>query len=79
LFVKRFGYVEGKTYPDGGSSFETFTNEDALELEALGPLTTLKPGERAELIEDWDLFADVPRPTDEAAVDRDILPLATGR
>ena len=36
LFVKHFAYHDGKTYPDGGCNFETFTNEDMLEMESLG-------------------------------------------
>jgi hypothetical protein len=46
LFVKSVR-AEGaiNSYPDCGCSFETFTNADFLELETLGPLTRLRPGE----------------------------------
>ena len=44
LFVKRFEYREGLHYPDNGVNYETFTNEDMLEMESLGPVTTLAPG-----------------------------------
>ena len=41
----------GARYPDGGSSTEIYTNPDPLryiELETLGPLESMKPGERIE-------------------------------
>src|SRR4051794_1219310 len=37
LFVKRFEYLNDQPYPDTGVNFETFTNEDMLEIESLGP------------------------------------------
>ena len=56
LFVKR---VTAETtparYPDFGCSFETFTNAEILELETLGPLTRLRPGETATHTEHWNL------------------------
>jgi hypothetical protein len=70
LFVKRFGYREGRTYPDEGSSFETFTNEHCLELEALGPMARVAPGESVEFAESWDLHAGVAWPGDAAGIDR---------
>lgn len=62
LFIKRFSYLEGSTYPDWGCNFETFTNEDMLELESLGPLVTLKPNASVEHVERWELL-----PCDTAA------------
>jgi hypothetical protein len=55
-FLKRFDYVEGSHYPDGGCNFETFTNEDMLEIESLGPLTRLEPGKAIEHVERWELL-----------------------
>jgi hypothetical protein len=75
LFVKRIGYVEGATYPDMGTSYQTFSNEDMLEMETVGVLTTLQPGQSAELSESWHLFTDMPALTTEAEVDQHILPL----
>jgi len=46
LLVKCFQWIEGATYPDGGVNFETFSNEQMLEVETLGPLVTLKPASR---------------------------------
>lgn len=76
LFVKRFNYSEGRIYPDFGVNYETFTNEDMLEMETLGPLTNVKPGGVVQHVERWELFAGVPPPSDEAAIDRHIRPLA---
>ena len=54
VFVKRT-WAGGPmaSYPDCGCSFETFTNADFLELETLGPMTRLEPGETATHTELW--------------------------
>jgi hypothetical protein len=72
LFVKRFVYEEGKTYPDNGVNFETFTNEDMLEIESLGPMTKLKPGATVEHTEHWELIGNVPSFEDEAGIDANV-------
>jgi hypothetical protein len=59
LFVKRYRASPGKRYPDMGASYETFTNADMLELETLGPLTTLGTGATLEHIENWSLHRNV--------------------
>jgi len=79
LFVKRFDYKEGANYPDGGCNYETFTKEEFLEMESLGPVVTLKPGQTTELIENWNLVKDVEDFTDEAGIDKNILPLVGGK
>lgn len=58
-FVKRCKGVSGVPYPDLGASFEIFTNADFLELETLGPLQKLGPGESLEHVEEWSLRRDV--------------------
>jgi hypothetical protein len=75
LFVKRFDYREGAVYPDLGTRYQTFSNEDMLEMETVGELVTLQPGKSAELIESWELHGNVPYVQTEADVDRMILPL----
>ena len=75
LFVKRFDYREGAVYPDLGTRYQTFSNEDMLEMETVGELVKLAPYESAELRESWELYADVPDVKTEADVDRVILPL----
>jgi len=55
LFIKRFQHLPDRTYPDFGVNYETFTNQDMLEMETLGPLVTLKPGEQVLHSETWEL------------------------
>ena len=70
LFIKKYDHIMGEKYPDGGMSFETYTNEHFLEAETLSPLYSVKPGETIEHIENWSLFKDVKRPAanDEKAI-----------
>lgn len=56
VFIKTFDHVEGRPYPDGGCNFETFTNEEMLEVESLSPLTVLAPGESITHVEHWHLL-----------------------
>ncbi|MCG3149618.1 MAG: hypothetical protein PCFJNLEI_03083 [Verrucomicrobiae bacterium] len=74
LFVKRFPCLAGARYPDNGCNFETFTNSNMLEVETLGPLTTLAPGQTIAHNETWQLFNNVPAPKNDRDVDRHILP-----
>ena len=79
LFVKRFGYDEGKTYPDNGVNFETFTNEDMLEIESLGPMIKLPPGKTVEHTEHWELIGNVQGFQDEAGIDRNVRSKLTAK
>jgi hypothetical protein len=74
LFVKTFQYVAGATYPDLGSSVETFTDGRMLELETLSPIARVEPGSAVEHVERWFLSRDVPTPRVDDNVDRHILP-----
>lgn len=74
LFVKRFDYHDGQAYPDGGVNYETFTNEDMLEMESLGPLTKLAPGRSAEHTETWELFGGIGDAKGEAAIEEKVVP-----
>ncbi len=74
LFVKTFAYDVTACYPDLGSAVELFTNTRMLEVETLGPLTTLEPGAAVEHVEQWQLFDEVPLPTNDADVRAHILP-----
>jgi len=65
LLVKRFPHPPG-AYPDGGATIEVYSNHDFLELEHLGPLTTIGPGEAITFPEEWWLFTGVAVPEDEA-------------
>lgn len=75
LFVKRFPYREGERYPDQGVNYETFTNEDMLEMESLGPITRLQPGLRVEHAETWELFPGLGHPKTEAELEAKVGPL----
>lgn len=77
LFVKRFDYRPGAIYPDRGTRYQTFSNEDMLEMETVGELVTLAPGASASLTEQWELFKDVPEVRNEAEADRVVRALVT--
>jgi hypothetical protein len=68
LFVKRAVFDPGKEYFDFNSSSECYCNENFIELETLGPVTRLEPGESVTHSETWELYSNVVRPSDEATV-----------
>jgi len=74
LFVKRFDYQPGATYPDLGSSAEVFTRGEILELESLGPLARLEPGGVVEHTERWYLFDGLPPMKNPQQAATDLLP-----
>lgn len=59
LFIKKFKFFKDKVYPDFGASVETYTNNQMIEMETVGPLTKLKPGEELEHIEEWELVKGI--------------------
>ncbi|MDO9088098.1 MAG: hypothetical protein Q7U53_17965 [Anaerolineaceae bacterium] len=68
LFVKRAMYDPTVLYYDQDSSTECYCNARFIELETLGPITTIACGESVSHIETWELYADIERPRDEADV-----------
>ncbi len=44
------------TYPDFGCNCETYTAGTFIELESLGPLEVVAPGESVQHLERWSLF-----------------------
>ncbi len=75
-FVKRSNPDPSKTYPDFGCSFETFTNNDFLEMETLGPLTKVLPGHTVEQVERWGLYRNVMlKDWTDDTLDRVLVPL----
>lgn len=77
LFLKRYDAPgDPSRYPDFGCSYETFTNADILELETLGPLVTLAPGQSVTHTERWSAFRNV-RVNDwtDSELDRVLAPL----
>ena len=56
IFCKNYDVNHPKgTYPDGGVSFETYTNNTFIELESLGELKTVAPNETVSHTERWSL------------------------
>jgi hypothetical protein len=66
LFFKRFPFEEWADYPDYGCNFETFTRHDMLEVESLGPLQVVHPGEFASHEEVWYLHGNIDLPSEDA-------------
>jgi hypothetical protein len=68
--------IEGKENPDLGSNFETFTNEEFLELESLGPYQEVSPGQTVKHTEVWAVFSGLQLPPiqDEDALAKAIDP-----
>jgi hypothetical protein len=60
LFIKRAVFDPKAEYFDFGSSSECYCNDQFLELETLGPIATLKPGESATHFETWEVHPEVP-------------------
>ncbi len=75
LFVKRFPYIDGSTYPDQGCNNETYTAAAFMELETLAPMRHLNWGESAEHVERWSLFKNVDIGSTEATLDAALQPL----
>lgn len=75
LFVKRFSFDPDAEYPDRGCNTAVFTNPAILELETMGPLENIKPGDCIEHVERWQLFKEVRCPKNDNEVDEYILPL----
>ena len=55
LFVKRFLVGQTNGFPDMGCNVEVYVKESCLELETLGSLTTLEPGEGMTYEETWEV------------------------
>jgi hypothetical protein len=60
LFTKSTPALAGpEAYPDMGCSLETFTGADFLEMETLGPLESVAPGQTIGHTEHWTLHKNV--------------------
>lgn len=71
LFVKQFTPIENGNYPDGGMSFETFTNGLFLEMETLSEVATIAPDASVTHCESWALYKEAcPKGYCEETVDR---------
>ena len=59
LFIKRFPVSDFRMLPDMGSNVEVYVRDEYLEVETLGKLTWLKPGEAATFEETWEVIPGV--------------------
>ena len=58
VFLKRYGVRSDEEYPDYGCNSEVYANFRAVELESLGPLIELAPGENVIHTETWEVYKD---------------------
>jgi len=72
LFIKRFDFLEGQRYPDYGSNCETYVAGAFQEVESLGPLGVIMPGESLEHTERWTLHGGFELSTVDADLEREI-------
>lgn len=56
VFLKRYPATDPEAYTDYGANTEFYTSSSMLELETLGPMRSLAPGEQLEHVEHWYLF-----------------------
>lgn len=59
VFRKRYVADPTAVYPDFHCSLELFTNHEFLEVETLGPLTDVLPGEHVNHVEQWSLHRKI--------------------
>jgi hypothetical protein len=74
LLVKKLTFYDDAVYPDMGSMVEFFNRVEMAEIETLGPIVRLSPGEGVEHVEDWYLLKDIPQPDSEADVEKFVEP-----
>jgi hypothetical protein len=75
LFLKQFEAREGERYPDCGVNVEFYTDAALLEVESLGPLAWIEPGDGVEHVEHWSLHDGLPALADEDKVFEVVTPL----
>jgi hypothetical protein len=59
FFVKRFYPQVAQPHPDFGCNAEVYVNNLFLELETIGSLRCLAPGQSVSHIEQWEIFTGV--------------------
>ena len=75
VFIKRTDAIPDATYPDFGSTFETFTNNEFLEMETLSPLRKVQPSKSSEIVEHWSLRRNILLPAlNDTGIDAALLP-----
>lgn len=58
LFVKESNYFQGQNYVDRGASHQIYCSPKVIELETLGPLSMLQPGETINHLETWQVYSE---------------------
>ena len=79
LFVKHAPYEPGGEYVDFSSNSECYCDDHFLELETLGPLVSLAPGEATEHVETWQVHSGVGAAADPAAFGALVVRLGLAR
>jgi hypothetical protein len=64
VFVKSYTHNTMGTYPDGGASCEIYVCDRFAELETLGELKKVHPGNTISHLETWNLYQGVELPSD---------------
>lgn len=62
FFCKRFEPCPGQDHADLGCNVEVYSNELFAEMETLGPLCSLQPGQTATHEERWEFYTGLPTP-----------------
>jgi hypothetical protein len=73
-FIKQVPIQFEGLYPDMGVNFEVFTNNEMLELEALGPIESIPPKGKIDLFENWTLIGDISKPETEKDITTTLIP-----
>jgi hypothetical protein len=76
LFLKQYTPGPAALHPDFGCSFETFTNNEFLEIETVGPMSKVAPNASVTHVEHWSLHKNVKlMAATDSELDRVMLPL----
>ena len=73
--VKYFDVNEDGEYPDNGCSVESYTCSKFHEIETLGALETLEPGESVQHVEYWQGIDGLPEIKSDEDVEKYLMPL----
>jgi hypothetical protein len=74
MLLKRTPRLAGR-YPDRDCNTEVWIDPGILELESLGPVTTVAPGASVEHREVWSYFSGVQVPLEGAALEAELKPM----
>ena len=70
LLIKRFRPEADKPHPDDGCNTEVYCNDLSLELETLGALCSLAPGQSTTHVEQWEFLAADDTPATREGIER---------